>query len=148
MRKLVEDLAPRKDWLTARQRLAKELREHRKSLLKDELMEHIGRLNAIGMAELYEIIYGESWENRINDTRGIRSLVSELRNEGRPIASSSNTNGGGYYLPAAGSELNEYLKKEEHRAKKILDRNSRIKKVAMPDYLGQLSLEWSTEEAA
>jgi FMN phosphatase YigB (HAD superfamily) len=141
-----ENLPPRKNRKEARQRLQKELHESRKSRLKDELMEHIGRQNAIGMAELYELIYGESWENRINDTRGIRKLITELRNEGRPVCSISNRNGGGYYLAAAGSELENYLQANERRALRVLARNSRIKKIALPEYLGQVRL--SLEEAA
>ncbi len=146
MNKGTENLPPRKDRKEARLRLQKELHESRKSRLKDELMEHIGRQNAIGMAELYELIYGESWENRINDTRGIRKLITELRNEGRPICSISNRNGGGYYLAAAGSELENYLQANERRALRVLARNSRIKKIALPEYLGQVRL--SLEEAA
>jgi len=140
MNRGTENLPPRKDRLTPRQRKDRELTEARKSRLKDELMEHIGWQNAIGMAELYEIIYGEGWENRINDTRGIRTLITALRNEGRPICSVSNSNGGGYYLAAAGSELDSYIKANERRALRVLSRNSRIRKISLPDYLGQMQL--------
>jgi len=134
-------LPPRKERETTRQRLDRELTEARKSRLKDELMEHIGRANAIGMGELFELIYGEGWTHRINDTRGIRRLITALRNEGRPICSVAHRTGGGYYLAAAGSELEVYLKNNERRALRVLARNSRIKKIALPDYLGQVRLE-------
>lgn len=142
-----DHLPPRKDRAAIRRKMRRERTEQRKGLLKDEMMDHIGRQNAIGMAELYEIICGREWTNRINDTREIRKLITALRNEGRPICSISNRNGGGYYLAAAGSELEEYLKNNERRALRILARNSKIKKVALPEYLGQVRLALEEEAA-
>ncbi|OPY07234.1 MAG: hypothetical protein A4E68_01916 [Syntrophaceae bacterium PtaB.Bin095] len=132
-----ENRPPVKDRQEVRLRLRKELHESRKFRLIAELMVHIGRQNAIGMAELYEIIYGAGWTNRINDTREIRKLIEELHNEGLPICSVSNRSGGGYYLAAAGSELEGFLQARERRAKKILRDNARIKKIAFPAYWGQ-----------
>lgn len=147
MNRYMEALPRIQEKMSARQKMLAEVHEHRKSTLKDELMEHIGRQNAIGMAELYEIIYGAGWANRINDTRAIRKLITELRNEGRPICSVATSTGGGYYLAAAGSELEEYLKNNERRALRVLARNSRIKKIALPEYLGQMRLELDGEAA-
>jgi hypothetical protein len=106
-----------------------------------ELTNHIGEFNAIGMAELYKAVTGESWDNRINDTRAIRRVITALRREGVPICSSAAQNGGGYYLAAAGSELNGYLRRQKLRALKILARNAKIQKTSLPNYLGQLRLE-------
>jgi hypothetical protein len=104
------------------------------------LADHSGEHRAIGMAELYEAVFEKEWSNRINDTRRLRTVITSMRNEGVPICSVSNRNGGGYYLASAGSELTEYLRRGEIRALKILARNARIKKIALPEYLGQMKL--------
>jgi hypothetical protein len=104
------------------------------------LTSHIGEPNAIGMAALYETVFNRPWEHRINDTRALRRLITILREEGVPICSVASSNGGGYYLAAAGSELADYLRRSERRALLILLRNSRIKKITLPNYLGQMKL--------
>ena len=123
--------------------------ERRGSILA-ALSAHIGRPNAIGMGELYELVYGLEWENRINDTRALRTAITDLREKGVPICSVATAGGGGYYLAAAGSELAGYLRRSEHRALKILYRNARIKKISLPEYLGQmkLNMEGGDDEAA
>jgi len=105
------------------------------------MTDHIGSINAIGMAELFEQVTGETWKNRINDTRLLRYIITELRHEGRRICSSPSKNGGGYYLAAAGSELADYLRKNKIRALRLLAMNAKIKKVNLPNYLGQIKLE-------
>jgi hypothetical protein len=114
--------------------------ERRGSILA-ALTSHIGEPNAIGMGELYELVYGESWSNRINDTRALRTAITKLREEGVPVCSVATSYGGGYYLAAAGSELAGYLRRSERRALLILMRNSRIKKISLPEYLGQMKLD-------
>ncbi len=113
--------------------------EHRTRILA-QLTSHIGQANAIGMAPLYEAVFGRPWQHRINDTRALRRLVTILREEGVPICSVA-SHDGGYYLAAAGSELSHYLRRNERRALLILTRNARIKKVALPNYLGQIRME-------
>jgi hypothetical protein len=114
------------------------------------LASHIGAHNAIGMGELYEVVFARPCENRISDTRALRKVITDLRAEGVPICSSAAQEGGGYYLAAAGSELAHYLRRSEIRALKILKRNARIKKISLPDYLGQmrLNMEAGDGEAA
>jgi len=112
--------------------------ERQKTRLLVELSGHTGSANAIGMGELYEITYGEPWEHRINDTRKLRTLVTMLRNEGTPICSNAHKNGGGYYLAAAGSELCNYHDRRKSTALKILCMIARQKKIALPEYLGQI----------
>lgn len=123
--------------------------ERRGSILA-ALTAHIGEPNAIGMGELYEQVYGESWKNRINDTRALRKAITDLREEGVPVCSVAASYGGGYYLAAAGSELAGYLRRSERRALLILKRNAKIKKISLPDYLGQmkLNMEGGDDEAA
>jgi hypothetical protein len=120
---------------------AKKSYEERKSRLMAEMVQHIGGHNAISMAALYEIVYGKQWKNMVNDTRKIRELVTSVRNEGVPICSSKRQNNSGYYLAAAGSELMDYTRRSERSALGILARNAKIKKISLPEYMGQLRLE-------
>ena len=114
--------------------------ERRKAAVMMVLAGHVGEHNAIGMGELFEEVWGESWSHRINHTRGLRRVVTKLRREGTPICSTAMQNGGGYYIPAAGSELSEYLQRDTQRALRILARVARIKKITLPEYLGQMKL--------
>lgn len=113
--------------------------EYRSRMLAT-LTGHIGAPHAIGMAALYEAVFDRPWQHRINDTRALRRLVTTMRSEGVPICSVSSSDGGGYYLAAAGSELANYLRRTERRALLILQRNARIKRISLPNYLGQLKL--------
>lgn len=106
-----------------------------------ELSGRISEPNAISMTALFEAVYERPWFDRVNDTRDIRKLITVMRAEGVPICSTSAQNGGGYFLAAAGSELANYLRKTERRALLILMRNAKIKKVSLPNYLGQIKLE-------
>ena len=105
------------------------------------LSDHIGATQAIGMGELYEAVYGESWRNRINDTRKIRKLITAMRRDGVAICSASTKEGGGYYMASAGSELVGYLRRSRVRALRILARVAKIQKISLPDLLGQMKLE-------
>ena len=117
---------------------------HRGAILQ-ALASHIGEPHAIGMGELYELVYGESWRNRINDTRPLRKIITDLRDEGVPINSVASSRGGGYYYAAAGSEMEGYLKREKARAKRIFKRCAAISKVTLPNYVGQCLLEWEAD---
>ncbi|NLC96182.1 MAG: HTH domain-containing protein [Erysipelotrichaceae bacterium] len=66
-----------------------------------------GRENSISRDKLVSI-------TGIND-RTIRDTIADLRAEGVPII--SNTNKGGYYLPATQEEAQEYISSMENRAK-------------------------------
>lgn len=118
-----------------------------KAKLLAELSRHVGEVNAIGMAELFEVVFCENWQNRINDTRKLRSLVTMLRREGVPICSVSSRSGGGYFLAAAGSELRGYTERDKRRALRILARVSRIEKISLPELLGQMRLRMEGSDA-
>lgn len=75
------------------------------------LTHHIGKANAIGMGELYYKVFEEAYENRINGTRRLRTILKHMKNAGTAICSHSSSNGGGYYLAAAESELVDYHRK-------------------------------------
>lgn len=113
--------------------------EYRHRLLA-ELTSHVGKANAIGMPALYQAVFDRPWSNRINDTRRIRTLITIMRNEGVGICSTA-SNGGGYYIAAASSELADYLKSDKFRALRILKRDAAMLKMSLPAYLGQLKME-------
>ena len=109
--------------------------------LQAALYNHVGKANAISMTALYEIVFDRPWNDKINDTRALRHLITAMRDDGVAIGSTSSQNGGGYYIPAEGNEFLDYLKKREIKALVILKQNSQAKKVSLPAYLGQLQLE-------
>lgn len=124
-------------------------RELAKSKLLMELARHIGRARAIGMGELYSAVYGEDWENRINDTRPLRKLITDLRwgKAGKPvpIASVCCAFAPGYYI-ATGNELEDYIDKRLVKpALKKLGLAATLRNKALPDLLGQLAIDFQGE---
>lgn len=117
----------------------KNLHELRASLLAI-LTKHVGREKAIGMGELYEAVYGKPWRHRINDTRPLRHVITDLRREGRPICSVRTTSGPGYYLPGAASEQRAYVDGLKREAIRKLSMAAKIEEVGLHELLGQMSL--------
>lgn len=116
--------------------------------LMDVLVDHIGIENAVGMDVLFTAVFGEPVAHKINDTKKIRKLVTAVRGQGRAIASTCANNGGGYYIPRAGSELEDYLARMLHRpALKKLAMEAKIRKVSLPELIGQMSLNFSSQES-
>lgn len=107
------------------------------------MLQHIGPSQKIGMGELYEQVFGRPWNNRINDTRQIRMLITQMKKEGQAVMSSSSSTNGGYWIAASGSELDAFVKKDKLRALKILSRISNMKKVSLPELMGQMLIEWN-----
>jgi len=104
------------------------------------LTKHIGKTRSISMAELYRELFGEVPKNKVNQARIIRELVTELRKEGVPICSDSDREGGGYYLAAAGGELENYCMRLRIRALKVLQMEANLRKKTLPELLGQITL--------
>lgn len=120
--------------------------DYRQRLLAT-MTSHIGAHNAIGMTQLYEAVYDRPWDNRVNDTRRIRKLVTAMRMEGVPICSVTSAPGG-YYLPAAGSEAHAFMRRYEAKALRILRAIAKMKKTSLPNYLGQLRLDMEGHDEA
>jgi hypothetical protein len=108
--------------------------------LLEVLTAHVGRENAIGMGELYEEVYGRSWRNRINDTRALRVLVTDLRERGVRICSRIGRGEGGYYLASAKSEMKDYVERLKLQALRKLARAAELEKMSLPELLGQMQL--------
>ncbi len=115
--------------------------------LQAALFVHVGKKNAISMTDLYEIVFDRPWDDKINDTRALRTLITAMRNDGIAIGSTSSQNGGGYYIPAEGDEYIEYLRKRKIKALVILKQNSLAENLSLPAYLGQLQLETIGEQS-
>lgn len=120
-------------------------RDSYKLRLMSELASRAGRGRAMSMGELYEAVYGEPYEDKINGTRRLRHLITELRREGVPICSASTKEGGGYYLASAGSELDDYCSRLRSRALKLLAMESNLRKVTLPSLLHQIQLNLGME---
>jgi hypothetical protein len=121
-------------------KMTEEQKQHFKGLLLQILTGHIGRARMIGMGELYEDVFGEPWQNRINDTRRLRKIITELRLEGVPICSDSSS-AGGYYLASAGSELEGYCKRMRRAALRKMVLEASVRKITLAELVGQMQLE-------
>jgi len=115
-------------------------REIRKSRCLARLARHIGQERAIGMDVLYEYVFGKTVRHKINDTRQLRTLITSLRREGVPIASVSDRSGGGYYLPAAGSEQVDQVRRYKSRGLRALALAASLSGTTLDEYLGQIRM--------
>ncbi len=110
------------------------------------LTRHVGIEKAIGMGELYERVYGRPWKNRINDTRALRSLITELRYEGALIGETRSKSGGGYYLARSAHEMAGFFRKRKREALQKLYMISRMQNVGLAELLGQMQLSLTQGE--
>jgi len=117
----------------------KDMEEYKTKLL-GVLTKHIGKGRSIGMAELYEQVFGKHCSNKYNDARILRSLITALRKEGIPVCSDTDKEGGGYYLASAGSELENYCMRLRIRALKILKMEAILRQKTLPELLGQITM--------
>lgn len=69
--------------------------------------------------------------------RDVRKLVSELRMDGVAVCGTPRT---GYYIAATPEELEETCQFLRHRALTSLQLESRLRKIPMPDLIGQIHL--------
>ena len=97
--------------------------------LLNALSAHQGRDRGIG-AKALAIDVG------VNPRR-LRKLISQVRDEGIAVCGQPST---GYFVPVTAEELQESCAFLEHRALHSLRLLSRMKKVSLPDLLGQLKL--------
>ncbi|MFA7175897.1 MAG: hypothetical protein WC114_01505 [Smithellaceae bacterium] len=109
-----------------------------KSAVQVMLTRHIGPGNGIGMGELYFAATGKPWSNRINDTRVLRKMITELRKEGAAICSDV---ANGYYLAQTAEDLSAHCGRLRKSALKKLALEARLRRIALPDLIGQIALE-------
>ncbi len=100
-----------------------------KDLILAELQRHIGAANGITAEALSHVIDAPE--------RRLRQLVSELREEGVAICARPET---GYFIAATPEELEECCAFLRSRAMHSLMLESRLRKIPLPDLLGQLRI--------
>ena len=100
---------------------------NQKTLLLTVLSHHIGKGNGISVMRLHQ-------QTSIIP-RGIRTLVSELREEGHAICGTPKD---GYYIAANAEELEETCRFIRRRSMHGLRMESQMRKIPMADLLGQL----------
>jgi hypothetical protein len=122
-----------------------EERRELKSRLKTALMRHVGPSRKIGMGELFEEVFEEGYEHRINDTKLLRVLVDDLQREGIEVCSSRSRTNGGYWLAATATELNGYcdvlLQEITRKASKV----AALKRISLPVLLGQMAMNLTSK---
>lgn len=91
------------------------------------LSDHVGSENGLPAKSL-GVILGIT-------ERQVRELVSALRLEGVAVCGTPQT---GYYIAANAAELDETCQFLRNRAMHSLQLESRLRKIPMPDLLGQL----------
>jgi biotin operon repressor len=98
--------------------------------LLNRLQQHQGAANGITAEALAAVL----------DTtkRHIRTLVSELRLEGIAVCGHPKT---GYFIAANDAEIEDTCKFLRSRALHSLTLESRLRKVTLPDLLGQMRLK-------
>lgn len=106
-----------------------------------ELQKHRGKQNAIPMAELYERVYGETPRDKISSTRPLRRVLTELRKMGFPVCSAMTGKETGYFLAETAEEIEAFCETMERRVMKTLYLLSRVRKLSLPEYLGQLKIK-------
>jgi hypothetical protein len=116
-------------------------------MLMKILSHHHGRARAISMTALHQAVYGVQAGDKINGTRRLRELITRLKDDGVPICSTSDSEGGGYYLASAGSDLEDYCRRLRAQALRKLVIEAKLRRVALPELLGQISVELARPEA-
>jgi hypothetical protein len=101
-----------------------------------ELQHHIGKENGIHVRELVQRITGQLAMSEALE-RKVRQIVTDLRMEGAHICGHPAS---GYFIAANPAELEETLQFLRSRSLTTLTLESRMRRVSMPDLLGQIHL--------
>lgn len=96
-------------------------------LITEMSRRHVGRANGIPADQLARVV-------GINE-RMLRELISQARMQGVAIAGTPST---GYFVASTGAELEECCQFLRSRAMHSLVIEARLRKVALPELVGQL----------
>lgn len=128
-------------------RITLEGRKELQSRLKSTLMGCVGPGKKVSMGELYKQVFQEDYSDRINGTKMLRVLIDELQSvEGLRICSSQSRTNGGYFLAQTSIDLNRYCDVLTHTALKKLEKVAKLRRMALPELLGQMSLGLTIED--
>lgn len=113
-------------------------------LLRVVLSDHMSRDNPITMTQLIPLVLGEHVipNKRYNQSRIIRSLVVQLRQEKMPIVSRNGKNGG-YYIATNPQEIETSARLFRKRALSSLKQEALLRGIALSElfYQHPLNLE-------
>lgn len=101
------------------------------------LSSHVGAANGLAIHRLVYEITGATLRDEAAERR-VRSLVSELREEGVAIAAHPRH---GYYIAETPEELEECCRFLRSRAMHSLVLESKLRKIPLPELLGQMRLK-------
>ena len=109
--------------------------------LLDVLSRHVGAVHGCSIEQLtYEVTRAcgsSSYPTSEGEHRRVRQLVSELREEGVAVCASPRT---GYFIAATAGELEACCSFLRSRAMHSLTLESRLRKIALGELLGQLRI--------
>ena len=124
-----------KEWETAKARLLQ------------ILFKHVGEHKACDMGSLYEQVFAEKWVNKVNDTRRVRKMITELRIDGTLICSSTSGSRGGYYIAATDGEAEAYFARSNRRYLKSLGLEARMRGIPLEELKRRVVLDQSDPTA-
>ena len=101
-----------------------------------ELSHHIGQANGIHVRELVARITGQTITSELLE-RKLRQIVTDLRMDGAHICGHPSS---GYYMAETPEELEHTLQFLRSRAMSSLALESRMRRISMPELLGQITL--------
>lgn len=109
-----------------------------------ELSQRHSEQDAITMAELFVKVTGDHIipMRKYDQTRIIRSVIKQLREEGQPIADCSS----GYYMADSTAALQPTIDKFHHRAMSSLRTEAALKKIQPGSLIKQYELEITETE--
>lgn len=106
------------------------------------LQRHVGKANAITMTRLTAAVQGGDVvpSQRYEESRIVRSIISQLRADGHPIAH-HNGRGGGYFWAANEAELAETAAWFRARAMSAFRQEANLKRISLTELVEQLRLD-------
>lgn len=117
-------------------------REQLKERALAVLQRHVGKPNAITMTRLTAAIQGGDVvpSARYEESRIVRSIISQLREEGHPICHFNGT-GGGYFWAANEAELEHTAAWFRQRAMSAFRQEANLKRISLSELVEQLKLD-------
>lgn len=106
----------------------------------EALLQRVGPQNGATVRELASEVLGRP--AKANDERLLRSVVVQLRRGGHPICSTPDE---GYHHAANAADLQRTCLHLTHRAVTTLEQVAAMKRIALPDFYGQLGLPVPTQ---
>lgn len=114
----------------------------------DELLQaHTGADDCVLMNEIFVTVTGSHIipNRRYDQTRIIRSIIKELREDGKPIGIKAGSNGG-YFTARNDEELESTIQLFHHRAMSSLRQEAALKRISFSELLEQYELELSEHQ--